>query len=251
MKALLFGSIGTICSTSDVQLAGYNAAFNYAGLDWFWDDATYRRLLSVTGGKERLRYYASDHESAPLDDSLINQIHERKTEYCREAMRPGKVFIRQGVGRLIRAAQSEGVKLAFVTTTERRNIEALEYALESDFSLSDFDFITDRDMVSAEKPSPAAYKLTLETLSCHASEAVAVEDTSACVASAVDAGVACIATPHEFSLDQDFSSAIACVNHLGDPDASAHVIHGKQITDSGMVTLDKIRTVLHAGKTAE
>ena len=116
----------------------------------------------MTGGKERLRYYASEHESAHLDDALINQLHERKTEYCREAMRPGKVFIRQGVGRLIRAAQSEGVKLAFVTTTERRNIEALEYALESDFSLSDFDFSTSRDMVSAEKPSPAAYKLTLE-----------------------------------------------------------------------------------------
>ncbi len=245
MKALLFGSIGSICSTSEVQLAGYNAAFNYAGLDWFWDDITYRRLLRVTGGKERLRYYASEHESTTLDDSLINQIHERKTEYCREAMHPGAVFIRHGVRRLILAAQSEGLRLAFVTSTERRNIEALEYALETDFCLSDFDIVTDRDMVSAEKPSPEVYRLALESLSCQVKDAVAIEDTSNCVASAVDAGVACIATPHEFSLDQDFSSAIACVNHLGDPDVSAYVINGKQITDSGMVTLDKIRSALN------
>lgn len=243
MKAILFGSIGTICSTSGIQLAGYNSAFNYAGLDWFWDISTYRRLLNITGGKARLRSYASERGSTALDEALIEQIHEHKTEYYREAVRPGEVTIRPGVKRLIEAARSEGLLLAFVTTTERRNLEALEYALGQDFSLSDFDVTSDRDMVINEKPSPEVYRLVLKSLGCRADDAIAIEDTTAGVASAVGAGLQCIATPHEFSMDQDFKAAIACVNHLGDAGNSASDIQGKQITDAGIVTLSKIRNI--------
>jgi len=35
----------------------YNQAFAQLGLHWTWDEALYAQLLSVAGGKERLRYY--------------------------------------------------------------------------------------------------------------------------------------------------------------------------------------------------
>jgi len=246
MKALLLGSIGTICSTSEIQLEGYNTAFNYAGLDWYWDATTYKRLLGVTGGKARLREYAREVQAHSVDDALLEQIHEHKTAHYRKAMRPGQVSIRPGVRRLIDAAKASGIKLAFVTTTERRNLETIDYALGEEFSLSDFDLVLDRGMVEAEKPAPEAYQLVLDALDVRASDAVAIEDTSECVASAVTAGVSCIATPHSYSVDQNFSKAVACLNHLGDPGSAATLIFGKQVTDEGIVTVDSLRTVLGA-----
>ena len=46
-KSLLFGSIGTIIETSELQRESFNEAFKEAGLDWYWDQEDYRLLLSL------------------------------------------------------------------------------------------------------------------------------------------------------------------------------------------------------------
>jgi len=38
-KALLFGSIGSIVETSEIQRKSFNKAFKQYGLDWNWDQA--------------------------------------------------------------------------------------------------------------------------------------------------------------------------------------------------------------------
>ena len=45
MKAILFGSIGTLIETSDLQREAFNQAFKEAGLDWYWDQEDYTKLL--------------------------------------------------------------------------------------------------------------------------------------------------------------------------------------------------------------
>ena len=45
MKAILFGSIGTLIETSDLQREAFNEAFKEAGLDWYWDHEDYTKLL--------------------------------------------------------------------------------------------------------------------------------------------------------------------------------------------------------------
>ena len=37
-KALLFGSIGTLIESSNIQRNSFNEAFKEAGLEWYWDD---------------------------------------------------------------------------------------------------------------------------------------------------------------------------------------------------------------------
>ena len=37
-KALLFGSIGTLIESSDIQRNSFNQAFKEAGLEWYWDE---------------------------------------------------------------------------------------------------------------------------------------------------------------------------------------------------------------------
>ena len=56
--ALLFGSIGTVMETSDVQRRAYNQALKEAGLNWVWTREIYAELLSQSGGQERLAMLA-------------------------------------------------------------------------------------------------------------------------------------------------------------------------------------------------
>ncbi|MFT7179418.1 MAG: phosphoglycolate phosphatase-like HAD superfamily hydrolase, partial [Oceanospirillaceae bacterium] len=37
-KAILFGSIGTLVETSELQRRAFNQAFSEAGLDWNWSE---------------------------------------------------------------------------------------------------------------------------------------------------------------------------------------------------------------------
>ena len=55
LKALIFDVDGTLAETEfDGHRVAFNEAFAAAGLGWRWDLPTYRRLLAVTGGKERM-----------------------------------------------------------------------------------------------------------------------------------------------------------------------------------------------------
>jgi beta-phosphoglucomutase-like phosphatase (HAD superfamily) len=45
LKAVIFGAIGTIAETSDLQRQAFNAAFAAAEIPWHWDQETYRKLL--------------------------------------------------------------------------------------------------------------------------------------------------------------------------------------------------------------
>jgi len=57
-KALLFGSIGSIVETSEIQRKSFNKAFKQYGLDWNWTKREYLNLLSKSGGKNRISRYA-------------------------------------------------------------------------------------------------------------------------------------------------------------------------------------------------
>ena len=57
-KALLFGSIGTLIESSDIQRNSFNEAFKEAGLDWYWDEQDYKILLKKSGGTKRVEDFA-------------------------------------------------------------------------------------------------------------------------------------------------------------------------------------------------
>ena len=82
--ALMFGSIGSIMETSDVQRRAYNAALKEAGLNWVWERSVYAELLNQSGGQERLGMLSAA-TGAGLSTAQIERIHARKTELaCRE-----------------------------------------------------------------------------------------------------------------------------------------------------------------------
>ena len=62
-KALLFGSIGTLIESSNIQRNSFNEAFKEAGLDWYWDEQDYKILLKKSGGTKRVEDFAEKNNT--------------------------------------------------------------------------------------------------------------------------------------------------------------------------------------------
>ena len=116
IKSIIFGSIGTIVETSDIQRQAYNDAMREGGLNWNWDPAIYSELLLQSGGKDRLSHLAAATPTS-LSPAIVDQLHARKTELACERMKKEGFRPRQGVAELINLAKERGLKLAFVITT--------------------------------------------------------------------------------------------------------------------------------------
>ena len=80
--ALIFDVDGTLAETEAVHLAAFNATFAAAGQDWRWSEADYLRLLTTTGGKERITRYLG--ERGRRGRPAVAALHRDKTG----AMRP-------------------------------------------------------------------------------------------------------------------------------------------------------------------
>ena len=231
MKALLLDVDGTLADTErDGHRVAYNRAFAAAGLDWYWDFELYGKLLAVSGGKERVRFYLerfnTDFEVPSDLDGLINRLYELKTGFYLELMKEAAIPLRPGVERLLQEAHSSGLRLAIATTSGPANVVAL---LESNMgaeSIEWFEIIAAGDVVSHKKPAPDIYLYALKEIGLPASACLAVEDSGNGIAAATAAGLKTIVTVNAYTKDQDFSAAAIVLDQLGEPDAGFEVLAG-------------------------
>lgn len=215
IKAVIFGAIGVIAETSDLQRQAFNLAFAEQGLDWNWDGETYRRLLSINGGQARLRAYRDeDVQRSDVTEAVITTLHERKTHYYAALNAKGTLTPRRGVAELIKACREADVRVALCTSTSLENVDAIKVALGDTLDFDAFASVTTIDKIGAVKPAPDAYLHCLSQLGLLAHEVVAIEDTPVSMASAIAAGIAVIATPGAMTDDQDFSGAAMKVDDL-------------------------------------
>jgi len=230
--ALLLDVDGTLADTErDGHRCAFNAAFAEVGLDWSWSEALYGELLSVTGGKERIRHYIEHWQppfAAPGDlDEFIADLHRRKTRHYLELLGQGRIPLREGVMRLLRQARDAGVRLAIATTTTPENVSTL-LACSGDADIGDwFEVIAAGDVVPAKKPAPDIFHLALDELRLPAHACVAIEDSAHGVRSALGADLqALLVTVNAYTEDQDFSGAALVTDGLGGPDSPVKVLQG-------------------------
>ncbi len=202
VKALCLGSIGVVAETSDRQRQAFNAAFAAAGLDWNWDAGTYRQLLARQGGEDRIARYAAQRN----DDVDTAHLHLEKARLYSEDLVANGLEPRPGIKALIEAANARGIPVAFVTTTDRSNIDAILQA--TGLGADSFAVIVDRTMVQAKKPSPDAYGLALARLDAAAGDALAIEDTPESAASPMAAGIRTIGFPGAFAVGRPFPDGV-------------------------------------------
>ena len=214
LQAIIFGGIGTLVETSELQREAFNRAFEEAGIGWHWERDVYQSLLSVAGGRNRIRHF--DRHSGDLDEQRIVSLHARKTELFQQSVASTDLALRSGVRYLINKALSTDTKLAFASTTSKANIYAL--AAASDLDLRQFEVVLHRDLVTSAKPDPEVYQLCLSTLGISAHEAVAIEDSDSGVRSALGAGLTCFALPGANTTGQNYEQAALVTHSLEDID---------------------------------
>ncbi|MCB1874489.1 MAG: HAD family hydrolase [Chromatiales bacterium] len=234
LEALLFDVDGTLADTErDGHRVAFNQAFAEAGLDWEWSVDLYGELLSVTGGKERIRHYLDAYRpdvTLPANaDEFIRGLHQAKTRFYTEGLAGGTIPLRPGVRRLLDEARDQGLRLAIATTTTPENVTALlENTLGQD-GPSWFEVIAAGDVVPAKKPAPDIYFYALEKMGLAPQRCLAFEDSGNGIRSSLGANLATLITVNGYTRDHDFSGAALVLDQLGEPDQPFAVLAG----DSG------------------
>lgn len=231
LKALLFDVDGTLADTErDGHRVAFNRAFAEAGLDWEWSEALYGELLAVTGGKERIRYYLDNFNTAferPAElDSFIAGLHQAKTRHYVEMLSGGAIPLRPGVKRLISEAREAGMRLAVATTTTPENVSALlENAMDPD-AMGWFEVIAAGDVVPAKKPAPDIYTYAMEMMDLGPEECIAFEDSHNGILSSLGAKLKTIIAVNGYTRGDDFSGAEIVLDHWGEPELPFSVLSG-------------------------
>jgi HAD superfamily hydrolase (TIGR01509 family) len=231
IQALIFDVDGTLADTEkDGHRVAFNQAFKEAGLDWHWDVALYGELLSITGGKERIKYFVSRYyPELNFDDNLafaVTLLHREKTRIYTELLSTGKIPLRTGIKRFLLEAKAAGLRLAIATTTTPENVTALlKYTLGED-SLNWFEVVAAGDIVPAKKPAPDVYLWALEKLQLKPEVCLAFEDSENGLKSSLGAGLKTVITVNDYTYNHDFSGATLVLCDLGEPNVPCQVIQG-------------------------
>ena len=191
---LLFGSIGVLVETSELQRQSFNRALSMNGVDWHWNIGTYCDLLKKSGGKKRLLEYSKNE----LSTELVEQIHKDKQVVFEELLEIG-LKPRVGCLEAFQKCKDNGGKVGFVTTTTPYTIEIIRKSLSKHINFEDFDIITSCETVSQPKPSSAVYEYVLSQLKLDPEQTIAIEDTKVNQNAATESGLVCYLYPGEYS----------------------------------------------------
>jgi HAD superfamily hydrolase (TIGR01509 family) len=219
LKALIFDVDGTLADTElDGHRPAFNAAFEEAALAWHWDVDLYGELLAVTGGKERMRFYAERYDpdflAQPDADEIIKNLHVAKTRHYVARLEAGRIPLRPGVARLIADARAAGLRLAVATTTTPENVTTLLRTSLAPDAADWFEVIGAGDIVPKKKPAPDIYHWVLDRLGLPPEACVAIEDSANGLKSAVAARLPTLITRSMYTENDDFSGSLAVLPDL-------------------------------------
>lgn len=231
LKALLFDVDGTLADTErDGHRVAFNKAFQEAGLDWDWTVDIYADLLTVTGGKERIRFFVEKYQPGFSPEEGITdfaaRMHKRKTYFYLNMLQAGEIPLRNGVERLLREAREAGLRLGIATTTTPENVTYLLKATLGEESVGWFECIAAGDIVPAKKPAPDIYLYAMEQMNLGPEDCLAFEDSDNGVRSSTAANLRTIVTVNDYTKNHDFSKAALVLDQFGEPDAPFVVLSG-------------------------
>ena len=231
LKALLFDVDGTLADTErDGHRVAFNQAFAEAGLPWDWTVELYADLLTVTGGKERIRYFVEKYlpEFAPEEGmtAFAARLHARKTVFYLQLMEQGSIPLRNGVRELLDVVRAAGLRLGIATTTTPENVTSLLSATLGKASIDWFEVIAAGDVVPAKKPAPDIYQYAMQQMGVSAEECLAFEDSDNGLRSALSAGLKTIVTVNDYTRQHDFTQAVLVLDQLGTADQPFKVLQG-------------------------
>ena len=194
LKAVLFGSFGTIAESSEIQRRSYNFAFKRLDIDCYWNVANYCEMLKVPGGKDRIRNFTIPD----IAEDLVDKIHNLKEEIYAELIEQEDISRIEFV-EVFHHSKASDLKVGLITTTSETNIKSLSKALEDKVNFNDFDIITTSKDCLHPKPNPEIYRNALKKIGVSPCEAIAIEDTQVNLGASIAADINSILYPGEYS----------------------------------------------------
>lgn len=244
LKCILWDVDGTLADTErDGHRIAFNMAFDHAGLARRWDETAYGILLTVTGGKERIRFDISRGDMPEMSDEDIAALHADKTACYQRLIADGRIPLRPGVRRLLEEARDAGLILGVATTTTPSALDALiEHSLGAEW-FDVFAVLAAGDIVPDKKPAPDIYDYAMQQLKVNPTETIALEDSQNGLRSAKAAGLACIVTINDYTREHDFTDADLLVSDLGDSQPIEVLANPHQLQNLDCVRLHHLKAL--------
>ena len=246
LNAVLF-DIGTIISNSDeVHRQSFNEAFKEFGLKWYWDEAIYKELVLVGGGKERIKYYIKRASPELLKQknlvNYIQSIHKIKSQIYEDLLHDFKIEVRPGILRLLKEIKKNNLRLGLVSDTTEENLKNLFKKSLNVIPCDCFDVIAHGGCNLPKKPSPDIYYWALEQLKLPPNSCIAIEDYQRGIDSARGAGLNVIVTPSMYTTTNELRGASLIVSDLGEQNKPFKVIYG-EVFNKEFIDLDFLRDI--------
>jgi HAD superfamily hydrolase (TIGR01509 family) len=176
-RALLFDLDGTLAETDSLHLPTWVDVLRPYGIEV--DEEYYKARISGRSNSKIVEDLLPDLSAEDRRD-----LAEAKEASFRK--HAGELEPLPGLLDFMEEAKDRGFSLALVTNAPEENVEAILLALDLGVF---FDEVVLSDEVGPVKPDPAPYKAALERLGVGPDEALAFEDSTSGIASAVGASI--------------------------------------------------------------
>jgi len=186
--ALIFAGLGSLAECADIDRQAWNATFRAVGLRWDWSWDSYAELMRHGGDRIPAERYAEFIEADVSGLPLI-ETHQRSFA----ARMNHDLLLRPGVLDVLKWAARSGVRLGFVSRCAPGLVHPVLAATARARGGIEFDTVITQSEAPRPAPHPDALELACDGLGVQA--AVAISDTPAGAAAALDAGMATIAFP--------------------------------------------------------
>mgnify|MGYP001083670653 FL=1 len=201
---------GVIADSEPIHYEADRRAMAARGVEFTYEDKKVNYIGRTVRGT---MFELSEAHGIPDPETVLQERQDLFKELIATELQ-----LRDGVRELLIELSDRGLPCALVTSGDRWYIDSVFER----FNLTQFfaGMITVDD-VSGHKPLPDPYLAGAKLLGVPPETCLAVEDSTAGVASARAAGMYCIAAPSEMTLDADLSAADMRVESFRELDSAA------------------------------
>lgn len=181
LRAVIFDVDGVLVESMERHYESYQAAFDHVGVKIRREDVFDNE---GRGSRDIIRQISHERELGLHDEKLefLNSIKQRTFASF------GPMPMYPGARQMVEQLHRDGLRLAMVTGTVRRNVEAHFPEL-----LRLFDVVVTADDVKRTKPDPEPYLKALDKLALPAEACVVVENAPLGIRAAKEAGLRVVA----------------------------------------------------------